>query len=133
MHLLDTPAFGVCGPAILKYGSEDLKYRYLRRLLRGDDSWCVIRDEPGERSDHPKCRVTAVCWDDGTWRISGQVTCTPERLHADYALLTAQINPPSLQRTKLAHFVVPMKAQGPKIVGLGDMTSVVVTAENNCC
>lgn len=46
-------SFGIdmIGPAILKYGSEDLKRQHLPRIVRGEIRWCQGYSEPGAGSD----------------------------------------------------------------------------------
>ncbi|WP_164478557.1 acyl-CoA dehydrogenase family protein [Mycolicibacterium stellerae] len=117
-HLLDTPALRVCGPLIVAYGTDDVKARYLRRLLRGDDLWCSLTDQRGAAGDLVGQDLAAECWDDGTWHVAGRILCTAHALHADNGLLAAQLTPPRGVRPRRAHFIVAMGSPGITVSAL---------------
>jgi acyl-CoA dehydrogenase len=56
-------AYGV--PPIIKYGSEQLKGRFLPQLLRGEKRICIAITEPGAGSDVANIATTAVKSSDG--------------------------------------------------------------------
>ena len=56
-------AYGV--PPIIKYGSEDLKGRFLPQLLRGEKRVCIAITEPSAGSDVANIATTAVKSKDG--------------------------------------------------------------------
>src|SRR5262245_58572859 len=37
-----TIGLGMCGPTLLDLGSEELKRRYIRPMLRGEEVWCQL-------------------------------------------------------------------------------------------
>ena len=39
--------YGMCGPTVVVWGSEEQKQRYLRPLFTGDEVWCQLFSEPG--------------------------------------------------------------------------------------
>ena len=41
----------MCGPVLLRFGSEAQKKRFLPRIYNGDDFWCQGYSEPGSGSD----------------------------------------------------------------------------------
>src|SRR6201986_2173349 len=55
------PGNGVpmCGPTIVKYGTEAQRERFLRPMLRADELWAQGFREPDAGSDLPSLRTTA--------------------------------------------------------------------------
>ena len=43
--------YGMCGPTVVEWGSEEQKQRYLRPLFTGEEVWCQLFSEPGSGSD----------------------------------------------------------------------------------
>jgi alkylation response protein AidB-like acyl-CoA dehydrogenase len=43
--------YGMCGPTVVVWGSEEQKTRYLRPLFTGEEIWCQLFSEPGAGSD----------------------------------------------------------------------------------
>src|SRR4029079_13904589 len=39
--------YGMCGPTVVEWGSEEQKKHYLRPLFSGEDIWCQLFSEPG--------------------------------------------------------------------------------------
>jgi len=54
-------SFGISmlGPALLKYGSEEQKTRFLPEIARGEIRWCQGYSEPGSGSDLASLQMTA--------------------------------------------------------------------------
>ena len=43
--------YGMCGPTVVEWGSDEQKQRYLRPLFTGEEIWCQLFSEPGSGSD----------------------------------------------------------------------------------
>jgi alkylation response protein AidB-like acyl-CoA dehydrogenase len=127
--LINFIGIGMCGPTILAHGSEDQKNRYLRRLLRADDIWCQLFSEPGSGSDLAALRTTAVCWDDGTWRVTGQKVWTTGAQHSNFGILLARTDRTAAQHRGLTMFVVDMHAPGVTVRPLRQMNGAAEFAE----
>ncbi len=39
--------YGMCGPTVVVWGSDEQKQRYLRPLFTGEEIWCQLFSEPG--------------------------------------------------------------------------------------
>ncbi|WP_020108112.1 acyl-CoA dehydrogenase family protein [Nocardia sp. 348MFTsu5.1] len=111
---------GMCGPTVLRHGSEDQKERYIRRLLRADDIWCQLFSEPGSGSDLAALRTKAVRRDDG-WHIQGQKVWTTLAQYSRYGILLCRTNPEATKHRGLTMFVVDMHAPGVTVRPLRQM------------
>ena len=112
---------GMCGPTLLDLGSEALKQRYVRPMLRGAEIWCQLFSEPGAGSDVASLQTRAVRDDDG-WVVSGQKVWTSRAQDAQYGALIARTNPDVPKHDGITMFVVDMRAPGVTVRPLRDMT-----------
>ena len=76
------------GPALLRFGTEAQRERYLPAIVRGDCFFCIGMSEPDAGSDLASVRTRGVKTADG-WRIRGQKVWTTHahRAHAMIALV----------------------------------------------
>ena len=112
---------GMCGPTLLDFGSEALKERYIRPMLRGEEVWCQLFSEPGAGSDVAGLQTRAVRDGDG-WVVSGQKVWTSVARDADLGALLARTNPDVPKHDGITMFVVDMHAPGVTVRPLRDMT-----------
>ncbi|HET7817570.1 MAG TPA: acyl-CoA dehydrogenase family protein, partial [Sphingomicrobium sp.] len=78
-------SFGISmlGPALLKFGSEEQKKRFLREIARGEIRWCQGYSEPGAGSDLAGLQTR--CEDKGDhWLVNGQKVWTSYADKADW-------------------------------------------------
>src|SRR5687768_182555 len=78
-------SFGISmlGPALLKYGSEAQKKRFLPEIARGEIRWCQGYSEPGAGSDLASLQTK--CEDKGDhWLVNGQKVWTSYADKADW-------------------------------------------------
>jgi acyl-CoA dehydrogenase len=71
----------MCGPVLMRYGTQEQKDFYLPRMLAGDDYWCQGYSEPGSGSDLASLQCKAV-QDGGDYVINGTKIWTT---HAQFA------------------------------------------------
>jgi acyl-CoA dehydrogenase len=78
-------SFGISmlGPALLKYGNEAQKKRFLPEIARGEIRWCQGYSEPGAGSDLASLQTK--CEDKGDhWLVNGQKVWTSYADKADW-------------------------------------------------
>ncbi len=112
---------GMCGPTLLDLGSEELKQRYIRPLLRGEEVWCQLFSEPGAGSDVASLQTRALR-DGGGWVVHGQKVWTSVAQNADLGALIARTNPDVPKHDGITMFVIDMHAPGVSVRPLRDMT-----------
>jgi len=99
----------VCS-AILKWGTEEQKHRYLPKLCSGEWLGCFGLTEPESGSDAASLRTRAKRTDSG-WVLNGSKMWISMGNHAKVALIFAQTDPEKKHRG-LACFLVPTASEG---------------------
>lgn len=122
---LPTGAFmiglGMCGPTVLDLGTEELKRRYIRPMLRGEEIWCQLFSEPGAGSDVAGLQTRAVR-DGDSWVVNGQKVWTSGAQHCDYGIVIARTDPDVPKHRGITMFVIDMHAPGVTVRPLRVMT-----------
>ncbi|MDX1800150.1 MAG: acyl-CoA dehydrogenase family protein [Marinobacter sp.] len=87
-------SFGVwmIGPALLKFGSEELKRQHLPPIVRGEIRWCQGYSEPGAGSDLAGLQTRAVDQGDH-FIVNGQKVWTSYADKADWMFALVRTNP----------------------------------------
>jgi alkylation response protein AidB-like acyl-CoA dehydrogenase len=73
----------MCGPVLLRFGSEAQKKRFLPRIYQGEDFWCQGYSEPGSGSDLASLKTSAVRKGDH-YVVNGQKIWTTLAHYADW-------------------------------------------------
>ena len=106
--------FGVlmCGPVLLKFGTDAQKARFLPRIYDGDDFWCQGYSEPGSGSDLASLRTSAVRRGD-RYVVNGQKTWTTLAHMADWIFCLVRTGADSDRRQEgISFLLIDMKSPG---------------------
>ncbi len=106
---------------MLAHGSDELRARYLRRLLLDDIAMCLLYSEPGAGSDLAGIRTTAVR-DGDEWVINGQKVWTSGAMNADFGMLIARTDWDQPKHRGITFFWFPMHQPGVEIRPLRQAT-----------
>ncbi len=96
------------GPAIMLYGTDEQKQRYLPRIARGEDIWCTLYSEPAAGSDLAALQTRAVLEGD-EFVINGHKIWTSGAHIADWGWLAARTDLDAPKHKGISTFVVNMK------------------------
>lgn len=101
----------MCTPALAKYGSHDLKQRYLAPALRGEMVGCVAISEPDAGSDVAAIRTHARR-DGDDWVINGRKLYISNGSQADWACLLARTSDGNKGAHGMSLILVPTTTPG---------------------
>jgi alkylation response protein AidB-like acyl-CoA dehydrogenase len=113
--------YGMCGPTVVEWGSEEQKQRYLRPLFTGEEVWCQLFSEPGAGSDFAGLAARGVK-DGDEWVVNGQKVWTSLAHVSRWGLLVVRTDPEAVKHAGLTAFVVDMQAPGVEVKPLRQMT-----------
>lgn len=111
------------GPAIMLYGTEEQKKRYLPRITSGEDVWCTLYSEPEAGSDLAALRTRAVA-DGDDFVMDGQKTWTSGAHRSNWGWLAARTDPDAPKHKGISTFVVDMRTPGITIRPLINMAGL---------
>jgi acyl-CoA dehydrogenase len=106
-------SFGISmlGPALLKYGSEAQKQRFLNEIARGEIRWCQGYSEPGAGSDLASLQTK--CEDKGDhWLVNGQKVWTSYADKADWIFCLVRTDPQAPKHKGISFILFDMATPG---------------------
>jgi alkylation response protein AidB-like acyl-CoA dehydrogenase len=109
------------GPAIMQWGTEAQKQRYLQPILSGDEIWCEGMSEPGAGSDLAALQTRAELRGD-EFIVNGQKVWTTIAHRSDYCQLFVRTDPDAPKHKGLSALLVDMKAPGVSVRPLKQIT-----------
>ena len=107
-------SLGICMPTVIKLGREDVKQRFVKPALRGEEIWCQLFSEPAAGSDLAGIRTRAVK-DNDEWVINGQKVWTSNAHISDFGLLLARSDPTVRKHQGMTMFWVDMNTLGIEV------------------
>jgi alkylation response protein AidB-like acyl-CoA dehydrogenase len=96
------------------HGAPELRGKFLRALLTGEDSWCQLFSEPGAGSDLASLSARAER-DGDQWIVNGQKSWTTSAHYADMGMLLARTGTPGRGHDGITFFLLPMKQDGVEV------------------
>ena len=106
-------SFGISmlGPALLKYGTEEQKKRFLREIARGEIRWCQGYSEPNAGSDLASLQTK--CEDQGDhWLVNGQKVWTSYADKADWIFCLVRTDPAAPKHKGISFILFDMASAG---------------------
>ena len=108
------------GPALMLYGSEEQKQRFLPTIADGSEVWCTLYSEPGSGSDLASLQTRAVR-DGDDYVINGQKIWTSGAHRSDWGWLAARTDPDAPKHRGISLFLLDMKTPGVSVRPLINM------------
>jgi len=109
------------GPALMQWGTDEQKNRYLQPILSGDEIWCEGMSEPGAGSDLAAVQTRAVLEGD-TFVVDGQKIWTTLAHRSDFCQLFVRTDFDVPKHKGMSCLLVDMKSPGVTVRPLRQIT-----------
>ena len=117
----NTVGVDLVGSALLQWGTDEQKHRYLRPIARYEELWCQLFSEPGAGSDLASLATRAVR-DGDSWVLRGQKLWTSLGDVSAFGILLARTDPDVPKHQGITAFLLPMDVDGVTIRPLRQIT-----------
>jgi alkylation response protein AidB-like acyl-CoA dehydrogenase len=102
----------MCGPVLLRFGTDAQKKKFLPRIYQGEDFWCQGYSEPGSGSDLASLKTKAVRSGD-RYVVNGQKTWTTLGHYADWIFCLVRTDSGAAKRQEgISFLLIDMKTPG---------------------
>jgi alkylation response protein AidB-like acyl-CoA dehydrogenase len=112
---------GMVGPVLLSFGTDEQRARYLRPLLRADETWCQLFSEPSAGSDLANLATRAVHEGD-EFVVNGQKVWTSNAQFCDFAILLTRTNVVAPKHRGITFLLVDLHSPGIDVRPLRQIT-----------
>lgn len=109
------------GPALMQWGTEEQKKRYLEPILSGEEIWCEGMSEPGAGSDLAAVQTRAVL-DGDSFVVDGQKIWTTIAHRSHFCQLFVRTDPTVPRHKGMSCLLVDMKSPGVTVKPLRQIT-----------
>jgi alkylation response protein AidB-like acyl-CoA dehydrogenase len=109
------------GPALLQYGTDTQRRRWLPGIIAGTSMWCIGMSEPDAGSNVAGIRTRAVL-DGDDLVVTGQKIWTSGAADADWCYLVCRTDPEAKPHAGLSDLVVDMRSPGITVRPIVDAT-----------
>lgn len=119
------PVFGLqlCGPVLMRYGTDEQKRKFLPRMLSGEDYWCQGYSEPEAGSDLANLKTRADR-DGDHYVINGAKTWTSYAHEANWMFLLARTCQDVKPQGGISFLLLPMDTPGITIQPIVSLAGV---------
>jgi len=109
------------GPALMQWGTEAQRQRYLRPIITAGEIWCEGMSEPGAGSDLASMQTRAEVQGD-SFLVNGQKVWTTHAHRSDFCQLFVLTEPAAPKHRGLSALLVDMRSPGVTVKPLRQMT-----------
>jgi alkylation response protein AidB-like acyl-CoA dehydrogenase len=118
---LPVGAAALAAAAVVEFGTDEQRARFLPRIRAGQDVWCQLFSEPGAGSDLAALSTRARREGD-EFVVDGQKVWTTNGQHADMGYLLARTDPGASRHREITAFAVEMRTPGIAVRPLREIT-----------
>jgi alkylation response protein AidB-like acyl-CoA dehydrogenase len=135
MSRAQAPPLGSCmmglawvGPAIIEYGTDAQKKKFIPDILDGKYHWCTGYSEPGSGSDLASLQCRAVR-DGDHYVVNGQKIWTSIAMWSKWMILLVRTSQGSAKHDGITCLLVPMDTPGMTVRPIKNMSGSAMFAE----
>ena len=114
----------LCAPALLEYGSEAQKERFLTKILSAEEIWCQGYSEPGAGSDLASLQTKAERVGD-EYLVNGQKIWTTYGTQGDWIFCLVRTDPEAKKQAGIGFLLIDMKSAGIQVSPIVNITTDV--------
>jgi alkylation response protein AidB-like acyl-CoA dehydrogenase len=112
--LANTMGLTLCAPALLEFGTEAQKLRFLEKILSADEIWVQGYSEPGAGSDLAGLSTRAERRGDA-WIVNGQKIWTTNGMHGDWIFCLVRTDPDAKKHEGIGFLLIDMRTPGVEV------------------